>query len=69
MISRILGKNAMTLSYPAWEHEKRVKWLVMYAKISDPTNFEVDEDGQYIHMNVMMDEVLYMKWLKDFEPE
>ena len=49
MISRILGKNAMTLS--------------------DPTNFEVDEDGQYIHMNVMMDEVLYIKWLKDFEPE
>jgi len=68
MVSRILGKQFVELEYPAWEHEQRVKWLLNFAKISDPTNFTVDEEGQTIKMGVMMDEAIYMKWLKEFEP-
>lgn len=28
MIARIMGKAVVKLEYPAWEHEKRVKWLL-----------------------------------------
>ena len=45
MVSKILGKEAVTLEYPAWEHERRVKWLLSFANISDPSNFTVDEMG------------------------
>ena len=45
-----------------------MKWLLNFAKITDPTNFEVDEEGQNITMRVMMDDVVYMKYLKEFEP-
>lgn len=69
MCSRILGKQEVILAYPAWEHEKRVKWLLEFAKISDPTNFTVDEQGQEIQMKVLFDEVVFQKWLKEFEPE
>ncbi len=31
MISRLLGKKFVKLAYPAWEHDKRVKWLVKFA--------------------------------------
>lgn len=31
MIARILGKAVVRLEYPAWEHEKRVKWLLTFA--------------------------------------
>lgn len=31
MVSRLLGKNFIKLSYPAWEHDLRVKWLVKFA--------------------------------------
>jgi len=57
------------LEYPAWEHEKRVKWLSTFAQISDPSNFSVDEEGQLITMEVMIDETVYLKWLKEFEPD
>lgn len=40
-----------------------------FAMISDPTNFTVDEEGQTIEMDVMIDENVYMKWLKEFEPD
>ncbi len=68
MVQRILGKEYVTIEYPAWEHEKRVKWLLNFAKITDPTNFEVDSEGQNITMRVMMDDVVHMKYLKEFEP-
>ena len=68
MVQRILGKEYVTLTYPAYEHEKRVKWLLNFAKITDPSNFEVDNEGQFITMNVMMDDVIHMKYLKEFEP-
>ena len=45
-----------------------MKWLLNFAKITDPTNFEVDSGGQIITMRVMMDDVIYMKYLKEFEP-
>jgi hypothetical protein len=48
MIERIMGKGFVTLEYPAWDHDRRVKWLLNYAKISDPTNFTVDEEGEFI---------------------
>ena len=69
MVQRILGKSYINLKYPAWEHEKRVKWLLNFAKITDPTNFEVDSESQYITMRVLMDDVVHMKYLKEFEPE
>jgi len=50
MTARILGKAFVTLEYPAWEHDARVKWLLAFAKISDPTNFTVDEEGMQISM-------------------
>ena len=28
MIARIMGKAVVKLEYPAWEHERRVKWLL-----------------------------------------
>ena len=68
MVQQILGKEYITIQYPAWEHEKRVKWLLNVAKITDPTNFSVDSEGQNITMKVMMDEVIYMKYLKEFQP-
>ena len=46
-----------------------MKWLLNFAKITDPTNFEVDSESQYITMRVLMDDVVYMKYLKEFEPE
>lgn len=69
MVQKILGKDYVTITYPAWEHEKRVKWLLNFAKITDPTNFEVDSEGQIITMRVMMDDVIHMKYLKEFEPK
>jgi len=66
IVQRILGKDCIAISYPAWEHERRVKWLLNVAKITDPTNFTVDSEGHIITMRVMMDEVVYMKYLKEF---
>jgi len=42
---------------------------LQHAKITDPSNFKVDDDGSKITMNVLMDEVTYFKYLKEFEPE
>lgn len=69
MVAKIMGKSTIELQYPAWEHEIRVKWLLQHAKITDPSNFKVDDDGSKITMNVLMDEVTYFKYLKEFEPE
>jgi len=69
MVANSLGKRKIELKYPAWMHYERVDWLFKFANINDPSNFTVDDEGLEITTTVMLDESIYMKWLKEFEPE
>ena len=64
-----LGKTLVKLQYPSWEHNERVSWLIKWAQISPPSEFETSDDGQAITLEVMVDEVVYQQYLKKFEPE
>jgi hypothetical protein len=62
----LMGKKMFTLRYDAAEHEKRYSWLLKQANMSNIDDFDFDDEG-YVIMNVIMDEVIYERYMKEFE--
>ena len=62
----ILGKDTHSLEYHCLEHNKRYNWLKRHAGIGE-TDFEYE--GDVIRVNVLLDDIVYQRYLKKFEPE
>lgn len=60
MTADLKGKRSYTLTYPSWEHGLRLQWLMRNANLSEgQQEFTVDDQGQQIQMEVMLDDVVY----------
>lgn len=46
---------------------KRISWLYKHASITQEEDFEYD--GEFISVKVLLDEVTYQRYLKEFERE
>jgi len=58
------------MTFPSWEHGERIKWLMKNAGLSGPPEtVAVDETGEFITIETLIDEVVYQKYLKTFEPD
>ena len=63
----LMGKTHYVLSYKYSEHDKRSKWLRENANISQIDDLDFDEESESITVRLLMDEVVYQKYLKQFE--
>ena len=70
MSADLKGKRLYKLEYASWEHGERLNWLRKNALIADITDrMEVSPDGQVIKLEVLLDDVIFNRYLKEFEPE
>lgn len=60
-----MGKKMHRIEYPGVEHNKRISWLNKYASISQDCEFEYLNDK--IAISVLIDDVTYKRYLKEFE--
>ena len=65
MSSERMGKKMYRIEYPGFDHTKRISWLNKYASISKDCEFEYIDDK--IAISVLIDEVTYKRYLKEFE--
>ena len=70
MTATLKGKQLYALKYPSWEHNDRLNWLVANASVAHTGDqmVEVSEDGQEMTFEVLLDDVVYQRYLKQFEP-
>ena len=70
MAAELKGKRKYVLKYEAWEHADRIQWIMANAQLtSPPDQMQVSEDGQWFEIEVQLDDVVYQRYLKNFEPE
>jgi 50S ribosomal subunit-associated GTPase HflX len=62
-----MGKKMYRIEYPGHEHNKRISWLYKHASIAQDGEFEYN--GNMIAINVLLDEVTYKRYLKEFESD
>ena len=62
----VTGKRYHTLSYPGEEHHKRMRWLSKNAGVNEEEDFQYE--GNTISVRVLLDDVAYQRYLKEFEP-
>jgi len=67
LASALMGKKHYRLEYPCDQHNKRISWLYKHAGITQEEDF--DYDGEFISVKVLLDEVTYQRYLKEFERE
>ena len=64
------GKQEYRLKYDSLEHFERLNWLKSNADLAHmDNNMEVSDDGKYITLKVLLDDVTFQRYLKQFEPE
>ena len=66
MTTASMGKQYFTLSYDCAQHNKRIGWLYKNAGITKEEEFLYE--GDQISVKVLLDDVTYMRYLKEFEP-
>ena len=67
----IMGKKPMSLRYRYQDHAKVTKWLLEHTNLSSgsvESTMEYGDDG-YITVQAPIDDIIYQKYLKQFEPE
>ena len=70
MSADLKGKQLYKLVYQSWEHSERFNWLRLNGHLNDISDsMEVSEDGQTITLEVLLDDVVFNRYLKEFEPE
>lgn len=74
MSAALKGKQMHRLTYDSLEHGQRINWLRQNAAINldlerDENLMEVSEDGSQITLNVLLDPVVFQRYLKEFEPK
>jgi len=67
LASTLMGKKYYRLEYPYDEHNKRLSWLYKHASITQDEDFEYQ--GDFISVKILLDEVTYQRYLKEFERE
>jgi len=65
----LMGKQKYTLSYNYTDHDKRYSWLLREANMSHSDNFEFDEETGDISVSLIMDSVVYERYIKEFEKD
>ena len=55
----IKDKKLVTLEYPSWEHGKRLNWLIRNANLTADQDFQVDDQGERIKIEVLLDDVVH----------
>mmetsp|Transcript_21994 Transcript_21994/g.34151 ORF Transcript_21994/g.34151 Transcript_21994/m.34151 type:complete len:107 (-) Transcript_21994:8-328(-) len=63
-----MGKKFFVIKYPGAEHYKRLNWLNTHASLNPDQEFDYDAEGNII-LRVLMDDIIHMRYLKEFEPE
>ena len=71
MSASLKGKQLYKLEYLSYEHGERFKWLRQHAHLSSDISeaMEVSSDGSTIILQVLLDDVVFNRYLKEFEPE
>ena len=70
MSADLKGKQEYHLKYDSLEHYERLNWLKSNADLAHmDDNMEVSDDGKYITLKVLLDDVTIQRYLKEFEPE
>ena len=70
MGASLKGKKIYKLKYDSMEHTERVNWLRSNARLENVNEtMEVSDDGKYITLAVLLDNVVFQRYLKEFEPE
>ena len=70
MSADLKGKQVFKLSYDSIEHNERINWLRRNAQISFVDDqMEVSDDGSTITLKVLLDDVIFHRYLKEFEPQ
>jgi len=67
LASKVMGKKYYRLEYPYDQHNKRISWLYKHSSITQEEDFEYE--GDVISVKVLLDEVTYQRYLKEFERE
>ena len=67
MTSELMGKEYYELEYPCEEHYKRISWLYKHASITEQQDFQYE--GENIKVTMLLDEIIYKRYLKEFELE
>ena len=62
-----MGKKMYRIEYPGVEHNRRISWLNKHASITQDCEFEYN--GDMITISVLIDDVTYKRFLKEFERE
>lgn len=63
----VTGKKYRTLTYPGEQHYIRRRWLSRHGGVNEEDDFQYD--GEAISVRVLLDDVAYQRYLKEFEPE
>ena len=64
------GKKEYHLQYDSLEHNVRLNWLKNNAELAHvDDNMEVSDDGMLITLKVLLDDVTFQRYLKEFETE
>ena len=66
-----MGKRPITLRYRYSDHSKVTRWLLEHTNLSQgsvESSMVYGEDG-FITVQAPIDDIIYQKYLKQFEPE
>ena len=70
MSASLKGKGLKKLRYDSIEHNTRINWLRKNAHLTHVNDsMEVSEDGQYITLSVLLDDVVFQRYRKEFDSE
>lgn len=70
MGASLKGKKVYKLKYDSVEHTERLNWLRKNASLELVNDsMEVSDDGRFITITVLLDTVIFQRYLKEFEPE
>lgn len=70
MGATLKGKKLYKLKYDSVEHTERLNWLRKNASLEHINDtMEVSDDGRFITLAVLLDAVVFQRYLKEFEPE
>ena len=64
MAATCMNKQMYRLTYPCTEHNQRLSWLLKHAAINSQQDFQYE--GDFITIKVLLDDVIYHKYLKHF---
>lgn len=65
----IMGKKYYQLTYNQADHAKISRWLLNAANITQLDDLTYNAENSKITVSVLMDEILYQKYRKEFETE